>query len=80
LKLIKDYKLNIDDFPKAQTLTMKKCARYYLYYHLKFEPNEPEYMALPQIEDMFSGYGTLMRALVEDLLHFGLTVEAKGIS
>ena len=51
--LIKEYRLDINDYPEVQERLMKASMRYYLGRNLTKKKDDSEYMSLDKIEDLF---------------------------
>ena len=66
-QLVKDYKLNPDDFPELQNLVSITSSNYFIKRAFK-SPSHAEYMPLHKIEDLFSGNPRMLLFLVEELL------------
>ena len=79
IKLITDFKLDINDFPEAKERVYKKAMRFYLGSHLYKKPGEKGYMTLAKVEDLLKGYKQVIIYLVEDLVHAKKINEALGI-
>jgi hypothetical protein len=77
--LIKDFKLNIEDFPEVKERIMKNSMRHFLGRNLYKKSNQQDYITLDRIEDLLSGIKQMMGYFVEDLAHKGRIQEAKGI-
>ena len=78
--LIKDFRLNIDDFPLVKERIMKNSMRFFLGRYLYKKKNHADFMTLDRIDDLLSGFKQMLSYLVEDLIHKGKPMEAKGIS
>jgi hypothetical protein len=78
-QLIKDFRMNIDDFPEAKERLMKQSMRYFLGRNLYKKSNQQDFLTLDRIEDLLSGIKQMMSYLVEDLCHKGKVQEAVGI-
>ena len=77
--LIKDFRLNIDDFPEVKERIMKNSMRYFLGRNLYKKSNQQDFLTLDRIEDLLVGIKQMLGYLVEDLNHKGKKIEAKGI-
>lgn len=77
--LIKDFKLNIDDFPEVKERIMKNSMRYFLGRNLYKNKNQQEFLTLDRVEDLLVGIKQMLGYLVEDLCAKGKKQEAKGI-
>lgn len=66
-QLVKDYKLNPDDFPELQNLVSITSSNYFIKRAFK-SPSHAEYMPLHKIEDLFSGNPRMLLFLVEELI------------
>ena len=66
-QLVKEYKLNPEDFPELQNLVSITTSNYFIKRAFK-SSNHPEYMPLHKIEDLFSGNPRMLLSLVEELL------------
>lgn len=77
--LIKDFRMNIDDFPEVKERIMKNSMRYFLGRNLYKKSNQQDFLTLDRIEDLLVGIKQMLGYLVEDLLHKGKLIEAKGI-
>jgi len=64
--LISKMGLDIHDYPLVLERLQKKTIRYYVYNYLK-GPKGHDYMPLWKVEDLFSGYNSLMAYICEDL-------------
>jgi hypothetical protein len=78
-QLVKDFKLNIDDFPELKERIMKQSMRYFLGRNLYKKSNQQDFLTLDRIEDLLSGIKQMMGYFVEDLAHKNKVNEAKGI-
>lgn len=58
--------LDIQDYPLVSERLQKKTIRYYVFNFLK-GPNHHDFMPLWKIEDMFSGYNSMLAYICEDL-------------
>jgi len=77
--LIKDFKLNIDDFPEVKERIMKNSMRHFLSRNLYKNSNHQDFLTLDRIEDLLVGIKQMLGYLVEDLHHKGKKNEAVGI-
>jgi len=77
--LIKDFRLNPDDFPAVKERIMKNSMRFFLGRYLYKKKSHADFMTLDRVEDLLSGFKQMLSYLVEDLIHKGKPMEAKGI-
>lgn len=77
--MIKDFKLDINSYPEVKERMFKASMRYYLSLYLFKKPDDPEYMSLKKIEDLFLGIKPMLGYLAEDLLFKGRGNDAKGL-
>jgi len=70
-QLIKDFKLNIEDFPEVKERIMKNSMRHFLGRNLYKKSNSQDYITLDRIDDLLSGIKQMMGYFVEDLAHKG---------
>lgn len=77
--MIKEFKMDINNFPEVKERLMKSSMRYYLSRFLYKKPGQEDYMSLDRIEDMLSGFRPMLAYLVEDLVFKGKFNEAKGV-
>ena len=78
-QMIKEFKMDINNFPEVKERLMKSSMRYYLGRFLYKKPGQDDYMSLDRIEDMFHGFKPMLAYLVEDLVFKGKLNEAKGV-
>ncbi len=76
---MKEFKLNINEFPELKEKLMKSSMRFYLNRFLYKTPGNEEYISLDRVEDLFKGFKLIMTFLVEDLVFKGKLNEAKGL-
>lgn len=77
--LIKDFRMNIDDFPEVKERILKSSMRYFLGRNLYKKKGHSDFLTLDRIEDLLVGIKQMLGYLVEDLSHKGKKQEAKGI-
>jgi hypothetical protein len=68
-QLIKDYKLDINDYPELKERLMKASMRYYLGRYLYKKPADEDYLSLDKVEDLFTGLKPMLCYMVEDLVY-----------
>lgn len=78
-QLVKDWKLNPDDFPELQNLISINSSNYFIKRAFK-SPSSQEYMSFHKIEDLFSGNPRMLILLVEELLQKGNLQRAQNNS
>ncbi len=76
---MKDFKLDINEFPDLKERMFKASMRYYLSCYLHKKPSHPDHMSLDRIEDLMTGFTPMLGYLVDDLVHKGKKLEAKSI-
>lgn len=78
--IISDFKLDINQFPALKERLLKSSMRYYLGRYLyKKKGQDEDYMSLDRIEDLLSGFKSMLSYLVEDLVFKGKPNDAKGV-
>ena len=77
--IVREFRLDLNDFPEVKERLMKASMRYYLSRFLHKKNGQDDYMSLDRIEDLFTGFKKMLSYLVEDLVHKGKMNEAKGI-
>lgn len=65
--LIKDFRLNIDDFPEVKERIMKNSMRFFLGRNLYKKSNQQDFLTLDRVEDLLVGIKQMLGYLVEDL-------------
>ena len=66
--LIKDFKLNCDDFPEFKKLVTVESSNYFI--KRAFEvPDHPEFVPPHKVEDLFDGNANMLIYFVKELLH-----------
>lgn len=66
--LIKDFKLNCDDFPEFKKLVTVESSNYFI--KRAFEaPDHPEFVPPHKVEDLFDGNAPMLLSFVKELLH-----------
>ena len=55
IKIIKDFKMNIDDFPEVKERIMKNGMRYFLGRNLYKKQDQRDFLTLDRIEDLLVG-------------------------
>ena len=66
-KLVKDYKLNANDFPEMQGIQESNATNFYVSSIFR-KSDHPAYMPLNKVEDLFEGKHRMLINLVESLL------------
>lgn len=78
-QLVKDFKLEINEFPDLKERLFKATMRYYLGCFLYKKPGHPDHMPLDRVEDLMWGFPQMLAYLIDDLAHKGKKYEAKAI-
>jgi hypothetical protein len=53
--IIKEFRLDINDYPEVKERMLKASCRYYIGLYLYKKPGDADYMSLKKIEDLFLG-------------------------
>lgn len=69
VRLIRDFKLNEDDFPDLKIRVMKKSVRYHCHNYLNKNKKDKDYMSLEKVEDLMLGFKQMLAFLVEELVY-----------
>ena len=77
--LIKEFKMDINDYPELKERMMKSTMRYYLGRFLYKKNDNDDHISLDRIEDLFTGFKPMLSYLVEDLVYKKKLNEAKGV-
>lgn len=77
-KLVKDYKLSANDFPEMQGIQESNATNYYVSSIFR-KPDNPAYMPLSKVEDLFEGKFRMLINLVESLLKKKNVHQAGGV-
>jgi len=77
-QLVKDYKLNPEDFPELQTIIARNSSFYFIGRAFR-KPSHSDYLPLHKIEDLFDGNHRMLIELVQQLLKKGMTHQAIGV-
>ena len=76
-QLVKDYKLNPEDFPELQNIVSANSSHYFIKRAFK-APSHAEYMPLHKIEDLFTNNPRMLVLLIEELVQKGNLHQAQG--
>lgn len=76
--LVKDYKLNPEDFPELQAIISRNSSSYFIGRAFR-APSHADYMPLHKIEDLFTNNSRMLLELVQSLLRRGLNNQAVGV-
>ena len=76
-KIVKDYKLNPEDFPELQNIVSANSSHYFIKRAFK-APSHAEYMPLHKIEDLFTNNPRMLVLLIEELVQKGKLHQAQG--
>ena len=77
-KLVKDYKLNANDFPQMQEIQHASAINYYISQVFR-NPEHPQHMPIHKVEDLFAERPRMLISLVESLLRKKMAQQAAGI-
>lgn len=76
--LVKDYKLNPEDFPELQAIISRNSSSYFIGRAFR-APSHADYMPLHKIEDLFTNNARMLLELVQSLLRRGMNNQAVGV-
>lgn len=76
--LVKDYRLNPEDFPELQAIISRSSSSYFIGKAFR-APSHADYMPLHKIEDLFTDNQRMLLELVQSLLRRGMTSQACGV-
>jgi hypothetical protein len=67
---VNDYKLNLEDFPDLLVILDSISANYFISKAYK-KANDPEYIPLWKVEDLFYGHKTMLVDLIKSMMKKG---------
>ena len=76
--MVKDYKLNPEDFPELQSILCKSSSNYFIGRAFR-HPSNADYLPLAKIEDLFTGNQRMLTELTQQLIKNGFKMQAKGV-
>lgn len=76
--MVKDFKLNPEDFPELQTIVTRNTSNFFISRSFR-APGHPDYLPLYKIEDLFEGNIRMLVDLVRQLLKKGMLNQAVGV-